>query len=405
MDEKQFKELVAKLGGTIDEKAVAAVKVEMENFKNDLMTSDQFKEKMDAIAETNDISGMKTSIEEMAVNIKKLREAGPQKKASLRDMLVEKHDTLKALKAGSKSHSLELEVKTNVLRSSITDGTTALRLTDIGQLAHRGLVMADLFRPATIGKGAGGSIRYTDQKATTNNAATISEAGEFPESVITWQEYNLSIEKIGDTIPVSQEMLDDVDWVDNEIRKLLEINCSIVEDTQLYSGDGNTPNYYGVQSSATAFAETTPKKDDMSIYDLIRSVKTKMTSQKESKYMPDYCLMNETDIDVMQSKKDANFNYVQPPWVSQNGMLIGGVQIVSSPVVTAGEMLMGDFRFGTYYRSDAYTVELGFVASQFKYDLMTLKARKRGALLIRNVDKDAFWKVTDIDAAIAALLA
>jgi len=46
---------------------------------------------------------------------------------------------------------------------------------------------------------------------------------------------------------------------------------------------------------------------------------------------------------------------------------------------------------------------MGFIANQFINDMMTIKARKRTALLVRNVDLNAFAKVTDIPAAIALL--
>jgi hypothetical protein len=45
----------------------------------------------------------------------------------------------------------------------------------------------------------------------------------------------------------------------------------------------------------------------------------------------------------------------------------------------------------------------GYTGSQFVEDMMTLKARKRLALLVRTADKGGFAKVTSISAALTTL--
>ena len=402
LDEKTTTELLDKVKSAIGEsQAFIDLKSQVENAANDAMTPEQFKEKMDAFTEENGIAGVKESIEKVGIELKKLQNAGPKTEVKLRDMLVEKEDNLKKLSNGDKTATFTLDnVKSNVTRSSVGSHTLAFRLPDVGQQAFRATVIADLFRQATVGPNNNGTIRYVDQNVVTRNAATRAEAATYPESAITWIERSLPIEKMADTIPVTHEALMDVDFIESEINRLLEINMALLEDSQVYDGDGSTPNLKGVDTSATAFSDSTPKIQDASIYDLINVIQTKISNGKESKYMADSVLMNPTDVLKMFSKKDANNNYVIPPFASPDGSIIAGVRVVPTPVVTADTMLVGDFRQGTYYSSEAFEIEIGFVGDQFKQDLMTIKARKRAALLVRIVDNTAFYNVASIATAL-----
>ena len=402
LDEKTTAELLEKVKSAIGEsKAFIDLKSQMDNVMNDAMTPEQFKEKMDAFSEENGIAGLKESMEKVGIELKKLQDAGPKVEVKLRDRLVDKEDNLKKLSNGDKTATFTLDnVKTNVTRSSVGSHTLAFRLPDVGQQAYRATVIADLFRQATVGPNNNGTIRYVDQNVVTRNADTRAEAATYPESAITWIERSLPVEKMADTIPVTHEALMDVDFIESEINRLLEINMALLEDTQVYEGDGVTPNLKGVDTSATAFADATPKIQDASIYDLINVIQTKISNGKESKYMADAVLMNPTDVLKMFSKKDANNNYVLPPFASPDGSVIAGVRVVPTAVVTADTMLLGDFRQGTYYSSDAFEIEIGFVGDQFKQDLMTIKARKRAALLVRIVDNTAFYNVASIATAL-----
>ena len=402
MNEKELQALLEKVKVSVGEsKAFIDLKSSMDNAMNDAMTPEQFKEKMDAFSEENGIAGLKESMEKVGIELKKLQDAGPKIEVKLRDRLVGMEDNLKKLSNGDKTATFTLDnVKTNVTRSSVASHTLAFRLPDVGQQAFRATVIADLFRQANVGPNNNGTIRYVDQNVVTRNADTRSEAGTFPESAITWIERSLPIEKMADTIPVTHEALMDVDFIESEINRLLEINMALLEDSQVYNGDGSTPTLKGVDTSATAFADSTPKIQDASIYDLINVIQTKISNGKESKYRADSVLMNPTDVLKMFSKKDANNNYVLPPFASPDGSVIAGVRVVPTAVVTADTMLVGDFRQGTYYSSDAFEIEIGFVGDQFKQDLMTIKARKRAALLVRIVDNTAFYNVASIATAL-----
>ena len=105
----------------------------------------------------------------------------------------------------------------------------------------------------------------------------------------------------------------------------------------------------------------------------------------------------------MKLQKDTQNNYVQPPFA--NGwMEVDGMTIIENNDMAANTCVVGDSRFGTIYELEGYTLDIAYSGTQFVSDLMTMKARKRLALLIRTADQTGFLKCTSISAAKTALI-
>jgi len=113
--------------------------------------------------------------------------------------------------------------------------------------------------------------------------------------------------------------------------------------------------------------------------------------------------MNIADVNLMKLKKDANENYILPPFVDRSGNVVDGITIVVDNKVVANTMIMGDSRYGRVYEKNGVTISRGVVNAQFVEDTTTLKVRKRMLLLVRNVDQTGFRKVTSISAALTTL--
>lgn len=305
----------------------------------------------------------------------------------------------------AKGSSNEFVVNKDVFtRASITNNTNSLRLNDIGQIATRKLTIYDLFKKVPVGVGLNGVVSYADwdEDTTVYNASAIAEGTVFNQSKAVFEEKRMSLKKIGVEIPITEETLTDEPRFANELNSFLEIDVAIEEDNQLYGGDGTGANLTGLYTYAPAFVPVASGISDASIYDLIIKVSESITKGKRSKNKPDFAVMNVTDINQMRLKKDANNNYVMPPFVDPSGNVIG-IRIVESNVVAAGTMVVGDSRYGSIYEVEGYNITTGFVADQFTKDLMTLKARSRKGFLIRDVDANAFAKVGNISAALVTL--
>lgn len=343
----------------------------------------------------------------LAAEVKALKEdpAKPGKKVSLKEELKASRDKIKAIAKGTSSE--EVVIKALTLRSAITDNETAYDLPDIGQLATRKLSLYEIFPKINLGIGKhNGTIRYYDWDEDTiaRAAAAVAEGAAFPESTAKWKKGSVILQKIGDTLPVTEEFLEDETLFAAELEMFLNINVALEMDRQLADGDGTGNTIIGLKASVDAYTlPVTGSVVNPSIYDLIVKLSEAITTTGGAKYAPDFVVMNIADINKMKLTKDANYNYVLPPFVDRNGNQVAGITVFESNIITADTLVIGDRRFARIYELGGITLTKGMINAQFTEDEMTLKARKRMAFLIRSADKGGFLKVTSITAALEAL--
>jgi len=299
----------------------------------------------------------------------------------------------------------EFTIAKNVLTTAVTSTITA-RDNALSPLAFRNLKMRDLWRAVTLGKDNAGTVSYIDwDVATTTRAASmLAEGDTFPISDAAWEEFSIKLKKIGDTIPVSEEFTVDQARFNGELQAFLSDNVSIVEDTQLLTGDGTGNNLIGLLTTAPVMGVVSRGIVDASVYDLIPIMRELIVKGKGSKYRPNFVMMNLTEINKYKLKKDANNNYIMPPFVSADGNVIDGIPVIENNGMADDTLVMGDSRYGRIYDgAEGYTIQIGYKDAQFVQDLKTLKARKRLALLIKNSEAEAYLQVTSISTALTNL--
>lgn len=339
------------------------------------------------------------------VNQIKENTGGSAQKVTLVSQLKGLLTSIKEMAIGQ-STTKEVALKALVLRSAITGNEQAYDLPDIGQLATRKLAMYDVFPKIQLGDGNdNGTIRYYDWDEATiaRAAAAVAEGADFPESTAKFKKYSITIEKIGDTLPVTEEFFEDEVMFAAELGFFLETNVALEVDRQLADGDGTGNTIVGLKASIDAYVPAAAGIVDANIYDLIVKVTESITSGGGSKYSPDVVFMNISDINLMRLKKDANHNYIIPPFVSRDGMQVNGILVIESNNITADTFVLGDRRFARIYEKGGVVMSKGLVGTQFTEDEMTLKIRKRMAFLIRAADKGGWKKVTSIQDALTTL--
>jgi HK97 family phage major capsid protein len=291
------------------------------------------------------------------------------------------------------------------LRTGVANNMTSMRLDGTGQLAHRKLAMYDLFPKVPISEESNGMIRYIDWDSATSirAAAAIAENGTFPESTAIFTEFGLALQKIGDSLPISVEVTRQAARFAREVELFIVRNVDIKVDADLANGNGTAPQLRGLVTSAPTYTPVASGIFRASIYDLIVKMAEAITSTGGAKYLPTFVLMNIADINRMRLTKDVNGQYIIPPFVTADGKEISGMTIIECNTIAANTLVLGDSMYGTIYEDGNTEVEMGWVNAQFTSDMMTLKARKFLALLIRNVDASGFLKCTNITTALTTL--
>ena len=400
----------AKATATPDE--VKAANDALEAFKNENAESLKGFVKADEFENLkNDLLSVKSQLEDAETEVASLKEKGRGEevktlKSAITDVVKENKEAI-IKSVASKGNDVDMVVKTNTFVSSIVGNTNSLRLSEIEQLAHRKISLLDVFPTTIVPADSSGTIDYVDWDEATSvrAAAALAEGEVFPESTAQWKQESIKMKKIGDTIPISEEFGKDEASMVSEVEEFLAVNVMLEEESQIYNGDGTGSNLEGFYTSSPTYAPVNSGIQDASIYDLAIKVSEDISRGKKSRFAPDTVVMNISTINDFLLKKDADNNYIRPPFFSDaNGSyMIGNLRVIESNLVDDNTMVVFDSRKGRIFSGDEYTLSAGYVDDQFGKDLATLKARKRCTLLVKVSNRPGFRKVEDITFALTTL--
>lgn len=368
------------------------------------------REEFENAQKSNDLEAVKSLATKLEADVAALKETprnAPEGRKTLAGALKEVMSNIRALATGSEK--AEVVVKADTLRANVLLTQQATDLPEVGQLPTRKLSLYDIFPKIQLGTNNNGTVRYYDwdEETTVRAAAYVAEGQPFPQSTAKWKRYSLELVKVGDTLPVSEEFYEDEVMFASELELFLATNVNLVIDNGLANGTGLSNTLKGMFASVPAFstALATTTVEAPTIYDLIAIATEQITITGGGKYMPDTVFMNKATINKMRLSKDANENYIIPPFVSADGREIDGMLVIESNVIPNNQMIIGDKRFGRIYEKNGLVMSRGHIGDQFAEDMETLKVRKRLLFLIREVDKTGFVKITNINTALAAITA
>ena len=379
---------------------------ELDAYKNELEAYNKAELKAELSAEQKaDLAKANESMKEfvakeVANQLLEQTTKGGNQTQTLEEEIKANKEKINALAKGDKNVEVELKALSN--RASIANNTEAVRLSGIGQLGVKLRALYDFFPKVQVGNGNNnGTIAYIDwdEDTTVRAAAIVAEGGTFPESTAKFAEYTKKLQKIGDTLPVTEEFMEDEVLASSELSKFVNINVNTVIDTKIAVGAGGANDIEGLYTASPTYTPVASGITDANIKDLVRKMRTAIVKTRGSKYQPNFVSANSETIDRYFLKKDANNNYM---FDSETGT-IAGLAIVEDNNLADNTLVVGDGRYGTIYEKGGIVLSEGFGDGQFVADMKTIKARVRMLFLIRNVDKTGFLKCTNITTALATL--
>jgi len=175
------------------------------------------------------------------------------------------------------------------------------------------------------------------------------------------------------------EMLDDVAFMEAEIRNNLIELIALKADAGVLSGNGSTPNLNGIITQATTYAAGSfagTFGTSANNFDVLR---TAINQVEAANYLPSAIVLNPTDATFMELTKATTNEYVAPSlFVVNNGITtFAGIPVIKNTGVTAGTFLLGDFnQVNVRMRQDA-TISMGHDADDFTKNLITILAEMR----------------------------
>lgn len=249
------------------------------------------------------------------------------------------------------------------------------------------LTVADLLGQGTI---QGNAISYLVEAAMEGDFTTVAEAGAKPQiHFLNPTQVTDALKKIAGFIKLTDEFLEDADFLKSEIDNRLLYRLAFFEEQQLLNGDGAGTNLRGILNRSGVQTETAAGPGDNA--DAIFRAMTKIDTN--SGLPVDGIVIHPLDYQQFRLERDANDQYygggffagqygqggvpMQPP--------LWGQRTVVTPAIAQGTVAVGSWALAaTMYRKGGIRVEAATQhASDFTSNLVTIRAEERVALACR----------------------
>ena len=192
-------------------------------------------------------------------------------------------------------------------------------------------------------------------------------------------EKSAKVEKVTAYTKVSLEMLDDVAFMEAEIRNNLIELIALKADAQVLGGNGSTPNLNGITTQATTYAAGSFAGTFGTAANNFDVLRTAINQVEAANFLPSAIVLHPTDATFMELTKDTTNGYVAPSlFLVSNGVTtFAGIPVIKNTGVTAGTFLLGDFnQVNVRMRQDA-TISMGNENDDFTKNLITILAEMR----------------------------
>ena len=297
-----------------------------------------------------------------------------------------KSEQFKQLVAGDRQNA-RLELKNTVTSGSTTVFPQQNQAIITGDF--KPLTIRQLLRSVPVSSNAVYSLR---EASWTNNAAEVSQGAGKPESALTMEQYNVTIQTVAHFIKVSNQLMQDAPAVMAYIDTRLRDGLAQRIDAQLLNGNGTSPNLSGITDSGN-FTAYTASSGDL-LVDAINRAKYALWAKG---YMPDAVIVNPADWGAMERTREGSgsgmYLYGLPGAAGNANPF--GVRIVLSANMTQGKFAIGAFdQSAVVYNRQGATVEMGYVNADFTNNLVTIRAEERLALAVEKPSAIYYGSIT-----------
>lgn len=379
--EEQVKSIVdavnAEVGKKLDASKAEAQK-ENEGLKNEVKAAG---EKLDALkSELNaELVKVKSLVEKPAVA------EHVSFKSALRAAFAEKADEIKTIIAndGKQSHTLNIEVKSAVTMgedNTIGAGATAYSLTQ-----NTGIISPILQRVekylAAVSVGSIGTqramwIEETDQQGT---PIFIGEGDGKTQLSTLYVEKTANVKKIAVYGKVTTEMLADLPQLISYIETSLMKKMGVVIENQLFAGNNTGDNLNGLKNVATNFsagaaAGTIAFANE---FDVLNAVATQVELAFGT---ANAVFVNPSTLQAMKAIKTTYGEVLYKDYMDIMGggeMVVAGMKIIPSSMVTAGEFVGGDLKAAHVLFREQANIQIGLDGNDFINNKKTILIESR----------------------------
>jgi HK97 family phage major capsid protein len=360
--------------------------------KADITTVEKLTENVNTL--TSELASKSDEILKLAEKMEGMKhqivEAPKDSLTQIKSMLEANKENLAELK--SKKVSFDFHVKsagTMTFANSITgEIPQAQRLVGVNNVPNRLPFVAEL---VSAGVASSNLISWVEEVTGEGDANYTAEGDKKNQTDVDYKTASEKIHKITVFIKVSEEMLNDIDFMATEINSTLLRKLNLKIDAELLKGAGGGSAINGILTQATAWAAGTfaLKVSGANMFDVLR---TAINQVYINHGVPNFIVMHPSDVTAMSLTKDKNDQYLFPSFTLPNGQVVAGIPIVANTGMTVDNFLVMDGTKATMYVKENVRIEAGWENDDFTRNLRTILAEARLNLIIKGNDKKSFVK-------------
>jgi HK97 family phage major capsid protein len=250
--------------------------------------------------------------------------------------------------------------------------------------------MAEILDLVPIFNISQGAFKYMEETTRTHAATEAAEGTAYPESTFAYAEKSSDVQKIADSIPVTDEQLEDEDSVASLLNQRLTYGVKRRLGSQILNGSGLSPNLRGVLN--VVGIQTQAKGTDSIMAAGYKAItKVRFTGQAE----PNAFVFHPNDWQevVLAQEASGNFLWGHPSMGPITSLW--GLRVALSTGIAENTALIGDWtNFSRLDEKRGVEVQVGYVGAQFTEGKKTLRADMRAAFTVTR--PTAFCSITGI---------
>lgn len=337
-------------------------------------------------------------LDEMGLTIKRLtkkeKESQDSKVSVLKSELEKNRETLAKMKSKTNRDRVVIKAAdTMLLSTNVSGGNVPVeqRLAGLDSIASRQIRLLDI---VSRGTAESNIISWVSQVNKDGAAGTTAEGALKNQIDFDLAVDSERVKKITAYIKVSEEMLEDVSFMEAEIRNELIRELLKVVEGQIFNGDGTGENLNGIFTVATAFAPgvhagTVDNANDADVLTVAME-----QIQLAELGNASHAFVHPSTITALKLIKRSTTDkaYIDRLEMIAGQLSLDGVQLVPTTLVPAGEYLIGDFKMAKVYDKGSVSIEVGREMDDFTKNLVTILAEWRGLVLVKTNQRPAFVK-------------
>lgn len=264
----------------------------------------------------------------------------------------------------------------------------SIRLPGFVEAVTRPIQLLDIL---PMGSTAMEAVKFMEETTRTHSSAETAEGGTFAESEFAFTERTSLVQKITDSLPVTDEQLEDVALIESYINSRLAFGVRQRLDRQCLIGDGTDPNLRGILN--VSGIQTQAKGADP-VMDAIYKAMVKV--RLVGRAMPTHSNIHPLDMQDIRLTKTADGIYIFGSPTEAGPTRLWGLPVIENDALTEGTALVGSFEPSWIMLMErrGIDVQVGYVSTQFKEGKRTIRADMRAALVVMR--PAAFCQVTGV---------